>query len=356
VSLRFLDASAAAALAVDWPDVYFAPGYGEAAEISDGARWEVALWEPGPILQPVLWRPVDPALTAGGPPAFDLVSPYGYAGVWSPEAVPDAAWRAFREALRTEARSRGAVAEFLRLGGPVAGGTRLAAADPDAEVVHHTDTVEVLLSGGYDAWWTGAQGRCRTSIRKAHKCGWSAVLRPAGAADLASGSSFRQLYEDTMRRVGAGAYYLFPDGYYERLSALLGDRLLLVEARREDTPETVGAASLFMRWGDRLHYHLSGSIRDAGREGANNLVLETAIRWACERGLTSLHLGGGLGAEEDALLKFKLSFGGRRLPFLVSRAILDAERYESLVEAHAAGTGRSRDELMAGGYFPTYRA
>lgn len=351
MSLRFLDVAAALASDLPWPDLYFSPAYGAAVEASDGARWEVAVWEPGPILQPMLWRPVDPAIT-GGAELYDLVSPYGYAGAWAPTDTPASEWAAFRAAYREAAIERGAIAEFLRIGALVPGADALAAADPALAVEYKQDTVLVDLSGGYDAWWTGAQGRCRTSIRKARKQGWTTRLRSATAEDLSSESAFRSLYEGTMARVGASAYYTFPDGYYSALGAAAGDDLWLVEARQDGA---VGAASLFVRWGDRLHYHLSGSSRQAGRDGANNLVLEAALKHGIDRGVTDFHLGGGLGGE-DALLKFKLSFGGRRLPYTLGRAVLDPERYPGLVAARAAATSRTSEALMESGYFPAYRA
>jgi serine/alanine adding enzyme len=350
MSLRFLSVAEAAATDLPWPDLYFSPGYGAAVEASDDAVWEVAVWDRGPILQPMLRRPVDPSLAGAG--LFDLVSPYGYAGAWAPADVPAAEWSAFRAACRSAAIDRGAVAEFLRIGALVPGGDALIASDVDLRTEHLQDTVVLDLSIGYDAWWTAAQGRCRTSIRKARKVGWTAEARPVVAADFEPESPFRSLYEDTMRRVGASTYYLFGDAYYDRLRAACGDDLWLVEARRGDE---VGAAALFVRWNDLLHYHLSGSGRDAAREGANNLMLDAALKRGIDAGVTRFHLGGGVGGE-DALFKFKASFGGSRIPFRVGRAVLDPVRYDALTAARATATSRSVAELMSSGYFPAYRA
>ncbi len=353
MTLTFFDARSAAAARLPWPDVYFTDRYGAALEVSDEAAWEVAVWGDGPILLPYLKRPVDPELcdAAGEAGLFDLVGPYGYAGAWAPPELDPSAWTEFRSAFHEASRERGYVAEFLRLSSLVPGADALAAADPAVEIVRLSETFRIDLTGGEDVYWTRAEGRHRTSTRKARKVGLRAEVTDLAPRDLAPESPFRRLYEDTMRRVDAKPYYLFPDGYYERLGALSDGTWL---GRVLDGDRAV-AAALFFRFDRLVHYHLAGSERQAARDGANNLLLDAVARRGMADGADGFHLGGGL-REGDALHRFKRSLGGEALPFRVARTVLDPDRYHRLTAAHAARTDRTPDDLAATGWFPAYRA
>ncbi|MCB9662867.1 MAG: GNAT family N-acetyltransferase [Alphaproteobacteria bacterium] len=356
ISLSFLDVDAAGQADLPWPDVYFGPGYGRAVEASDGARWEVAVGEPGPFLYPYLKRVVDPDLIAEaglGGPLVDLVSPYGYAGIWAPAGTPAAAWRAFREAFRATARERGVVAELLRVGSLLEGQALLHGADAHLELRPHNETIAVELEGGHEAVFARAVPQWRNKVRKAAKGGHTPRTRVVTEADLAPGGAFRRIYDETMERVEARPYYFFPDAYYTALRDGLGDDLRIVEV--VDAAGEVVAASLWMRWGELLHYHLAGSHRTAGRTGVMNQMVDAALAWASDAGLARVHLGGGLTAD-DALFAFKAASGGRRLPFFTGRCVLDSETERALTEARARRAGTSVEALRATGYFPAYRA
>lgn len=352
MTIEFLSREEAARADITWPDVYFSPGYGAAVEESDGGRWEVAVGAGGRILSPYLLRPVPEALTRGEP-LFDAVTPYGYASTWADPELPLEELTAFRRDLRRRQSEQGVIAEFQRVGGPLPGATRVLQADEDAEAIRHVDTIVLPFASDYDAYWTGAKGRHRTSVRKARKHGFTWEEEPAPLPELLEGGGFRELYDSTMRRVDAKPYYFFDDVYYQRLHEALASNLRL--ARVRDAAGDVVAGALFMRWSGLLHYHLAGSRRDAARAGANNLLLDGMIAWGFENGVERLHLGGGLTAG-DALYRFKIQFGGELLPFYLLRTVLDPVRYATLTERRAEQTGRSPEELVASGFFPAYRA
>jgi hypothetical protein len=352
VTLSILSREEAAALPDStWPDVYFSPGYGAAAEASDGGRWHSALWDGGRIQEPFLLRELDAGLA--GPGSFDASSPYGYAGIAGAEDVAPLDWTEFRRALRAELARRGVVSEFLRFGDLVPGREAAAAADPLLGLRFGNETVVAELSRGFDAFWDACEGRARTAVRKARKLGWEVHVAIAQEADLKEDSSFRRLYEDSMRRVGARPYYLFADSYYEALREGLGGGLLLARVAHADG--RVGAAALLMLHGELMHYHLAGSERSAARDGANALLLCGAAETGVARGARLLHLGGGLGGSEE-LFRFKRAFGRSIRGFHQARSVIAPGRYDALVRARAAATGRSPEDLLSRDYFPAYRA
>jgi Acetyltransferase (GNAT) domain len=160
---------------------------------------------------------------------------------------------------------------------------------------------------------------------------------------------FRAVYDETMRRLGAGEHYLFPPEYYRALAEGLGDDLGVALALRGD--EVVGG-SLFLADGRGrfAHYHLSGTT-ETGRElKAGTLLVHAGAVWAAGRGFELLHLGGGTGGA-DSLYAFKRSFGGEELTYELATLVADPARYESLVARRAEEPEPTRPD-----FFPAYRA
>jgi hypothetical protein len=349
--VRFLSTSEAQDLPLAWPDVYFTPGYGEASAYMEGGSWEVAVYGDGQMLYPYIKRPIPGEL--GLSERWDIISPYGYAGIWGRPDCDDSDWSAFRTALRTALPERGVVAEFLRLGEIVPGRGQLLKADPHLTAQRLSETIAVDLSRGYHAYFDGSEGRSRTAIRKALRTGYQAKIRPAELRDLTEGGDFRTLYDATMRRLGAKGSYLMEDMYYRTLHSSQGERLQLCEVT--SVGGQVEAAALFMRHDPWLHYHLAGSRLEAARNGANNLLIDTAVRFGVEQGIASLHLGGGVSAN-DGLFRFKAGFGGRRLAYWIARNVLSSDDYETLVTARAKNLDVDPKTLKETGFFPAYRA
>jgi hypothetical protein len=116
----------------------------------------------------------------------------------------------------------------------------------------------------------------------------------------------------------------------------------------------VAAAGLFTGVGDIVQFHLSGTSPEFVKSGPSKLMLHRVRLWAKEAGFRWLHLGGGVGASEDSLFEFKAGFSDLREVFSSFRAVLDAERYEVLVQRWSSATGARADD--PGAFFPAYRA
>ena len=156
-----------------------------------------------------------------------------------------------------------------------------------------------------------------------------------------------------MRRVSASSYYLFSDNYFRALSDNLLEKLVMFESLSPGGD--VVASGLAIAWEPFLHNHLVGTDPQAVRDGAGNLCYDAMLRWACTQPqLRHCHLGGGL-ASDDALFRFKKSFGGRRVPYWIGSSVFDQERYDALVASQASRLGCSPEDLQATGYFPAYR-
>ena len=266
---------------------------------------------------------------------FDATSAYGYGG---PIATGDVDLDAFGAALDEWAAANDVVTTFLRFH-PTLDNARWS--PPRAELVELGSTVA----------WNVEQGRellpamhthHRRAVRKADRAGLEVRVTVA-PTELAA---FRALYDQTMRRQEAAAFYFFADAYWDSLVATGGGgELVLVDGLLEGA---VVASLLCVAHGDWLHYHLGASADAARNIGGSNRCFLAAAEWAQERGMTGFHLGGGVGGGTDSpLFVFKHRYDPESTPrrFHVAKLVHDAARYREL-----AGTDSTA------GFFPPWRS
>lgn len=327
------------------PSAYFSRTYGVANAAHSGSQWGTVSDGAG------RWQ-IPLEIRSDLPEHRDAVTPYGYGGIY---ADPSLAMEEIADAWRDSKRilaDAGVVAVFLRFAPFLTMNFNRLSELPGLELEHTSNTVSVPLSDAASAW-AGLRGRARTAVRKAQAQGFSGFVQVAAPSDLADMSPFRTLYESTMYRVNASSSYLFGDQYYRTLLNTNEETVFLAQVR--DSTGHIVAASLVLLDKETAHYHLSGSDTDAARQGANNLLIWTIIEWATERGLTSVHLGGGT-RTGDSLFRFKDSFGGHHSAFWVGRAVIKSDEYNELIESRAKTSRCSTTELIRTGYFPAYRA
>jgi hypothetical protein len=316
-------------------DFYHLPGYVELSAKRDGGR-AAALWvddERGQMLLPLVIRPI-------GLDGVDASSPYGYPGPLAsrPDDAPFIG-EALAAGLPALAEA-GIVSCFVRLHpllNPV----------PPAgpwTIVRHGDTVGIDLSQPEETLWRETRHDHRSHIRAAERARYVARIDAA----MAHLPTFQRLYQATMRRVGASAFYLFDDAYFRQLRDVLGDRLhlWLVEAEGH-----VAAAGLFVETSGIVQYHLSATDESFARLAPNKLMLHAVRAWARERGDAWLLLGGGVGAADDSLFRFKAGFSSLRFPFHTLRIVVRPAAYAELLRERAP----SASAATASDWFPAYR-
>lgn len=157
---------------------------------------------------------------------------------------------------------------------------------------------------------------------------------------------FRQIYNATMDKDNASAYYYFSPDFYRSICTDLAVNAQVFFAVLDDT---VIAAAIMLSANGFMNYHLSGSVKAYAHLAPTNLLLYEAALWGCANGYKSLHMGGGVGSREDNLFKFKKSFYRKEeLPqFAVGKKIFNQIRYDELLNL--------RPECMESDYFPQYR-
>lgn len=267
---------------------------------------------------------------------FDLATPYGYGG-WLLEGEGDPA--PLFGAYESWCRENGIVSEFVRYH-PVLANQK--GTEAGYQVIPLGHTIAMDLSD-LETIWANLTSKNRNMIRKAQKNGLT--VHRGHSPELYE--TFREIYNATMDKDHAAAYYYFGPEFYDSVRTDLAEHAELFYVQ---TPEGEIAAASIMLWANgQMHYHLSGSRREYQHLAPTNLLLYEAALWGCEKGCRTLHLGGGVGSGEDSLYAFKKAFyRGEPRRFHIGKKVLDPARYEELTAM--------RTDLPDSGFFPRYRA
>ena len=320
------------------PTLYAGEHFGRATAAHEGGEWKYLSNDDGTFGIPLVIRSIPNS------DLVDAVTPYGYGGIHIDESLSDEeAATLWAEALEVMNQA-GIVSVFFRFPPFIPRQAERAAKLPGLDVERVSSTF-LVKTDDPDAARSRLHKSCRRAVRRAQEAGFVTVVEPPSKDNM---TAFRQLYEASMSRLNAQDGYFFGDEYFDGLAGL-GESMKVsrVVAPSGDTV----AASLLMTDDRIAHAHLSGAAPDA--RGVSNLRLWDLVKWCAESDVTDMHMGGGI-REGDSLSRFKQSFGGEQVDFLVGRLVVNERVYRSLV-------GRQRDaghgvDGQAGAFFPAYRA
>ena len=259
----------------------------------------------------------------GPPDIFDAVSPYGYPGFLLNDAAASDVWflNAAIDRLLAEFRSRNICSAFLRLHPILNAGLKFVQSPRIS--IRTSETVSIDLQLSEAEMWQQTRSEHRTAINKIKRAGFATnFVGFSKNIDL-----FKEVYEQTMQRVGASSQYFFSEEYFRRLSAATGDMLHLCLVEMDGEVACVG---LFSECCNIVQYHLGGTRSEFMKFGPTKLMFHAVRNWARERGNEILHLGGGLGGAEDSLYHFKAGFSKRRDMFATMALVPDQEKYSHL--------------------------
>ena len=264
---------------------------------------------------------------------FDFATPYGYGG-WIIEGNDES--KIF-ESYNTWTDENGIICEFARFH-PMIKNHEICSAFYD--VVQLGEVVHMDLSSP-EIIFKNIISKNRNMIRKAEKNN----VKIYNGRFPAIFENFRNIYNSTMEKDKADKYYYFEKDFY---SSLLEDLPQNVQVFWAEKDEKIIAASIILFANRRINYHLSGSIKEFGSLAPTNLLLYKTALWGNNNGYKTLYLGGGVGAEEDGLFKFKKSFNRNGIShFYVGRKIYDEKKYEALINM--------RNDITNLDFFPKYR-
>jgi hypothetical protein len=332
-------------------DYYHLHGYHRLAEARGEGDAYLFVYAEGPytVAIPLLLRPVTaiPGLETAGRQWRDATSVYGYCGpIASHAEIPEGVALGFRDLLSSELAALSVVCAFSRLN-PLLLQAPLLAGMGECAVLGQTISID--LSASEDVQLAGYRKGYAYDIRRLRRDGMTCVHDDS----FEHFDTFIELYQSTMRRVGASSYYLFDRSYFDALRDALAHRMHLFVTM---LGSEVTSAGLFVECGGILQYHLSGTAEAFAKLASTKLLLDSVRAWAKHRGLRVFHLGGGVGGGQDNLFFFKSGFSQRRHEFQAWRWILQPDAYRNLAESRRAWRAANGTYSDAGGYFPAYRA
>jgi hypothetical protein len=310
--------------------------YAEAAYATWSTRLDAgnpALWvveeEEQILCIPLIERSVD----AEG--CLDGISPYGFGSIWRSEtAEPLWITRALTE-LGDVLKQSGFVSVFLRLH-PFLLLPKLRV--PGITWVEEGPVVWMDTTWGEQELLEGLSYNHRRDLQRLVDEGHTVETNTDDVW-----AEVPNIYTETMERVGASGYYRLTSDDLEALRRALGGRAIAIGAR--NSSGDFDAISLFSATRDHMQFLFGGSRARGLRKAASKLVLWEARQAARAHQCRRYILGGGVGAKEDLLFKFKAGFSPLRATYQTVRWVINHGLYAEL--AHGFTTGR---------HFPVYRS
>ena len=320
-------------------DVYYLSGYVKAFQIHGDGEPQLFYYDEKGLRGIYVYMKRKTAIEG----VFDSITPYGYGGFLlegdTSEENVKALWAAYVDRMKEE----NIVDNFVRYHPVLANAVPMKTC---SDVIDLGKTVAMDLTSE-EVIWKNIHSKNRNMIRKAEKNG--IVIKHGQGLELFD--DFIKIYNATMDKDNAEAYYYFKPEFYKSIHEDLKDNYEMFWAEYEGK---IIAMSIMIFANGRLNYHLSGSDLQYRNLAPSNLLLYKAAMWGMEKGMNTFHLGGGVGSGEDNLYKFNIAFNRfSDCQFSIAKHVFDNEKYDELVAERASRDAEFDKESK---FFPLYRS
>lgn len=272
---------------------------------------------------------------------YDLITPYGYGGFIFNNNSRDKD-RLLQEIIKY-LYSSNIVSAFIRWH-PLL--NNALSSNDVLSPINIGQTVHIDTSIGVNIW-DNVSCKNRTAIRNAIKKG--VTINHSTESSLFY--VFQEIYNATMAKDNATPYYFFKQEFYNSIAHDLHNNYELFYAQVGDN---IISMAIMLHSNKFMHYHLSGTKTEYRSYNATNLLLYKAALWAQQNGFESIHLGGGLGAAQDNLYRFKKAFNRNKdNSFYISKLIINQDIYNKLVHERI---NIDTDFNSDSSFFPLYRS
>lgn len=321
-------------------DIYFTPEWGEVNKlIEPGEPFQYVFESKTGCIKNLIIKREIPRLV-DGEQYYDIVTPYGYGGPYIESCVEgkkDQLLEEYKVNFGRYCNANKIVSEFVRFH-PIINNGRDFSRIYEAQCIRQT--VGTNLESD-DPVANEFSKSARKYVRRAVRNGviWRVTEGPRDV------SQFVDIYYSTMDRNNATDYYYFPLEYFNKCLELFRDHILFVEAIFHE--KTI-AAGFYLCYGDTIHAHLSGTLKEYLHLSPAYIIKYATAMWGKENGYKRIHYGGGTSnSPEDPLFLFKSKFTKNTFyDFYVGRVVWNQPVYDRLVEM----TGKYDTE-----FFPKYR-
>lgn len=318
-------------------DIYHLSGWLKASEVVDKgiAKGIIVEISGKKLLFPVIVRYIDDIY-------WDLSAAYGYCGPIFDKNLSNYEIEVMLNHLIVFLKEKNCVSWFIRLHPILNSEWNI----PIGKIVIHGPTLSSdLTKSEYEHWTETSKGH-RYAIKKAIRNNVVTIVEKFKGSLV---DSFFNIYNETMKHVGASDFYFFDIDYFIKLSDLLDKELIVINAVL-DGKVIASSLYLYCMKSGIMQYHLSGTLDEYRSLSPSTLINHTAREWGRKRGLKFLHFGGGVGANKDSLYEYKKGLSSQEHEFKTVRIIINEEEYLSLLEDK-----KYNNEDLLDGFFPLYR-
>jgi lipid II:glycine glycyltransferase (peptidoglycan interpeptide bridge formation enzyme) len=289
------------------------------------------------IALPLLKREIE------GTEYYDCTSVYGYAGpIYSKQydLLDNRHIDIFQKSLYNYLIAQNIISVFSRLHPLIYQNSILSGL---GEIVPLNKTVSIDLSLPIDEQRKQYRKSNKSEVNQLKRKGF--FVKKANTDDEID--EFVDIYIETMQRVDAAQLYFFDRDYFHKFLRSEDFNAELLLAYQESV---ITAGAIFTTTKHIMQYHLAGTKSEFMKETPMKLILDEARLLGSDRGLKYLHLGGGVGGQDDdPLYRFKSGFSDLNFQFSVWKYIVNNDIYEQLVAK------ASSERSLSTGYFPRYR-
>lgn len=274
---------------------------------------------------------------------FDLATPYGYGG-WIFEGDVNAQnMETFYAEYKEFMLNHNYVSNFVRYSPVIKNAESMKLV---SKVIDLGKTISIDL-GSEELIWQNIKSKNRNMIRKALKNG---VTIEHCKPTMSIMTTFKRIYDETMRNDNAIDYYFFKEPFYQSIVDSLADNTEVFYAVLDGE---IIAISIILLCNGMMHYHLSGTMSEYRKHAPTNLLLYEAALWGCRNGFKVFHLGGGVGSGEDSLYKFKAAFNRNSdCHFSIGQEVFNIGMYNQLIDWRKE---KEPNFICDASFFPAYR-
>lgn len=216
------------------------------------------------------------------------------------------------------------------------------------KLVNHGRTVYIDLHKSNAEIWRQTRSTTKNLINQLKREGFQASLD----VEFEFYEEFIEIYYETMNSLNASNNYFFPKKYFYKLKNNLKEKLFLCLVK--DKNNKIAAGGLFTSNDGIVQYHLSGSREAYKKNSPIRLMIDFIRIYFKNKGAKVMHLGGGVGCNEDNLFNFKKGFSKEFSEFHSWRLICDETIYDFLCKDFLKNQDPLKEESQF--FFPLYRS
>lgn len=307
---------------IESQDIYFTPEYYKLYEQRGDGKVQCFIFEDeGSVaIYPYLLNPISPLGYNLDMEYYDIQGAYGYNGVITNNESEEFL-SSFFSLFDEFCAENKIVAEFLRINPLLSNPLEKR---QNFSLIHDRENIYLnLLSESI--FETDFAYSTRKNVRKAIKNGLSFEYVSGNNLNEIQLQAFLAIYNDTMRRNNADAYYYFDTDFFENICKQLREKALFVFVVYEGNYISCELVLL----GNLIAYSfLGGTLNDYYHLRPNDFLKYNVISTLKEIRLKFLLLGGG----PEGVLRYKKTFsvnGG--IPFFIGKKIHLKEKYADIV-------------------------